>query len=70
MKLYDLDVSGNCYKVRLLASLANIELELVPVDLLSGAHKKPPLSELNPLQQVPVLQDRATVLRDSQAILV
>lgn len=70
MKLYDLDVSGNCYKVRLLASLANIELELVPVDLLSGAHKKPPLSELNPLQQVPVLQDGATVLRDSQAILV
>ena len=70
MKLYDLDVSGNCYKVRLLASLANIDLELVPVDLQSGAHKKPPLSELNPLQQVPVLQDGATVLRDSQAILV
>lgn len=70
MKLYDLDVSGNCYKVRLFASLANIELELVPVDLLNGAHKKPPFSDLNPLCQVPVLEDGAYVLRDSQAILV
>ena len=26
MKLYDLELSGNCYKVRLLAALASIEL--------------------------------------------
>lgn len=70
MKLYDLDVSGNCYKVRLFAALANIDLELVPVDLASGAHKRPPLADLNPLQQVPVLEDGPLVLRDSQAILV
>jgi glutathione S-transferase len=70
MKLYDLHASGNCYKVRLFASLANIELERVAVDFLSEAHKKPPLSDLNPLCQVPVLEDGAYVLRDSQAILV
>lgn len=70
MKLYDLDASGNCYKVRLLASLANIELELVPVDFLNGAHKKSPLVDLNPLGQVPILEDGSQVLRDSQAILV
>lgn len=70
MKLYDLDVSGNCYKVRLFASLANIDLQLVAVDFLGEAHKKPPLSDLNPLCQVPVLEDGAYVLRDSQAILV
>ena len=70
MKLYDLQPSGNCYKVRLFASLANIELELVPVDFLSAEHKKPPVSELNPLCQVPVLEDNGYVLRDSQASLV
>ena len=70
MKLYDLDVSGNCYKVRLFASLANIDLELVAVDFLGEAHKKPPLCELNPLCQVPVLEDGSYILRDSQAILV
>lgn len=70
MKLYDLDGSGNCYKVRLFAALANIELEIEAVDFLSGAHKKPPLADLNPLGQVPILQDGSQVFRDSQAILV
>ena len=70
MKLYDLDASSNCYKVRLFAALANIELERVPVDLASGAHKQPPFSDLNPLGQVPVLEDGKHVVRDSQAILV
>jgi glutathione S-transferase len=70
MKLYDLDASGNCYKVRLFASLANIELERIPVDFLSGAHKQPPLSLLNPLGQLPILEDGTHVVRDSQAILV
>ncbi|MEH6499239.1 MAG: glutathione S-transferase [Pseudoalteromonas distincta] len=70
MKLYDVDASGNCYKVRLLASLANIELERVPVDLQKGEHKQPAFSRLNPLGQVPVLEDGSQVIRDSQAILV
>ncbi|GFM85834.1 glutathione S-transferase [Pseudomonas cichorii] len=70
MKLYDLDVSGNCYKVRLFAALANIGLEVVAVDFLGGEHKKPPLSDMNPLAQLPVLEDGSYVIRDSQAILV
>mgnify|MGYP002619750584 CR=1 FL=1 len=70
MKLYNLDASGNCYKVRLFAALANIDLELTTVDIPNGAHKKPPLIDLNPLGQVPVLQDGKLALRDSQAILV
>ncbi|WP_312961704.1 glutathione S-transferase family protein [Stutzerimonas nitrititolerans] len=70
MKLYDLEASGNCYKVRLFAALANIELEKIPVDFLSGAHKQPPLSDMNPLGQLPILEDGAQVFRDSQAILV
>ncbi len=70
MKLYDLDASGNCYKVRLFAALANIELDVVAVDFLAGEHKKPPLSDMNPLGQLPVLEDSSYILRDSQAILV
>ena len=70
MKLYDLEPSGNCYKVRLFASLINLNLELVAVDFVNGEHKKPPLLDLNPLGQLPVLQDGPLVLRDSQAILV
>lgn len=70
MKLYDLELSGNCYKVRLFAALANIPLEIVPVDFLAGEHKRPPLIDLNPWGQIPVLVDGEVVLRDSQAILV
>lgn len=70
MKLYDLELSGNCYKVRLLAALAQIPLDIVPVDFLGGAHKRPPLTDLNPWGELPILVDGDRVLRDSQAILV
>lgn len=69
MKLYDLELSGNCYKVRLFAALAGIPLEIVPVDFLNGEHKRPPLSDLNPWGEIPILVDGAVVLRDSHAIL-
>lgn len=69
MKLYDLELSGNCYKVRLFAALAGIPLEIIPVDFLNGEHKRPPLSDLNPWGEIPILVDGAVVLRDSHAIL-
>ena len=70
MKLYDLDVSGNSYKVRLFAALVGLDLELEPVNLAAGEHKQSPFIDLNPWAQVPVLVDGEVVLRDSQAILV
>ncbi|MFV3076715.1 glutathione S-transferase family protein [Niveispirillum fermenti] len=70
MRLYDLELSGNCYKVRLFAALAGIDLDIVPVDVAGGEHKRPPLLDLNPWGQVPVLVDGDRILRDSQAILV
>lgn len=70
MKLYDLTLSGNCYKVRLLAALAGIPLEITAVDFMAGEHKKPPLTDLNPWGELPILVDDEVVLRDSQAILV
>lgn len=70
MKLYDLELSGNCYKVRLFAALVGIGLERVPVDISDGAHKRSPVIDLNPWGELPVLTDGDVVLRDSQAILV
>lgn len=69
-KLYDFEVSGNCFKVRLLCALLGVPLEVIPVNLMAGDHKKQPLIDLNPLGQVPVFTDGDVVLRDSQAILI
>ena len=70
MKLYDLDISGNCYRVRLLLALLNVKHELVLVDLMKGEHREPAFLKLNPRGQVPVLEDDGTVVWDSMAILV
>jgi len=69
-RLYDLELSGNCYKVRLLCALLGVPVEIVPVDFLSGAHKQSPLIELNPFGEIPIFTDGDLVLRDSQAILI
>lgn len=70
MKLYDLELSGNCYKVRLFAALARIPLDIAAVDFLGGEHKRAPLIDLNPWGEIPILVDGEVVLRDSQAILI
>lgn len=70
LKLYDLEPSGNCYKVRLFCALLGLDLELEPVDLMGGAHKRSPFIDKNPFGEIPVLEDGDVVLRNSQAILV
>lgn len=39
MELYDLELSGNCYKVRLFLALIEQPYTLRPVDFLNGEHK-------------------------------
>jgi glutathione S-transferase len=70
MKLYDMELSGNCYKVRLFCSLLGVNYESIPVDLMKLEHKQPAFLALNPRGQVPVLDDAGTVVWDSMAILV
>ena len=70
MKLYDVEVSGNCYKIRLFLSLLNMDYELVPIAIAKGEQKSPAYLKKNPLGEIPVLEDENLVLRDSQAILV
>lgn len=70
MKLYDLELSGNCYKVRLFASLIHTPLNIIPVNFMQGEHKQNKLMKLNPWGEIPILEDGNIVLRDGQAILV
>lgn len=70
MKLYDMELSGNCYKVRLLCALLGLQYELVPVDLWKGEHKTADFLQKNPRGQVPVLEDGGTLVWDSSAILL
>lgn len=71
LKLYDFELSGNCYKVRLLLSMLGVAYEAVPVDFYPGReHKSDRFLEINPLGQLPVIDDDGFVLRDAQAILV
>lgn len=70
MKLYDYELSGNCYKIRILLSVLGIKHDTQTVDFYPGLeHKTPAFLELNPLGQLPVIEDDGKVLRDAQAIL-
>lgn len=70
MKLYHHPLSGHSHRARLFLSLINLPHELVEVDLMSGAHKKPDFLKMNPFGQVPVLDDDGEYVSDSNAILV
>lgn len=70
MRLYNVEVSGNCYKIRLFLSLLNLECEIVPIDIINGEQKSAAFLKRNPLGEIPVFEDGDLILRDSQAILV
>jgi len=69
MKLYDLEVSGNCYKIRLFLSVLGIEYTKIPVDVKAGDNKTSEFLEMNPNGLVPVLIDGKITIYDSAAIL-
>lgn len=69
--LHEFVLSANCYKVRLLLGLLDLEYESVPVDFHPGReHKGAEFRELNPMGHIPVLVDDDLTLRDAHAILV
>ncbi len=70
MMLYDFELSGNCYKIRLLLNLLKQNYESRMVDLLGGENRGKPFLQLNPKAEVPVLEDGELVIADSSAILV
>lgn len=70
IRLYGFALSGHCHRVELFLSLLDLPYEYVPLDLPAGEHKRPEFLALNPFGQVPVIQDGAVTLADSNAILV
>ncbi len=70
LKLYDLERSGNCYKIRLMLSMLGLNHERIPTDSTAGETQTPAFKRLNPRGQIPVLTDGERVIWDSMAILV
>ena len=70
MVLYNSPVSGNCYKVRLLAAHLGLELELREVDVVDRSTRPQLLGGLNPALRVPTLVlDDGRPLAESGAII-
>ena len=70
IKLYDFELSGSCYKVRLLLNILKVSCERIPVDFINKEHKTERFLKLNPLGEIPVLEDGDVRLRDAHSILV
>jgi len=68
--LYDYELSGSCYKVRLFLHLLGLNYESRPVDFVQREHKSAAFLAINPFGELPVLEDDGVRLRDAQAILV
>ena len=70
VRLYRHALSGHAHRVQLFLSLLGLPVELVDVDLIGRAHKKPEFLARNPFGQVPVIEAGNVRLADSNAILV
>ncbi len=70
MLLYNSAVSGNCYKVRLLAAHLGIPLELHELDVVDRSNRPGVIGHLNPALRVPtIVLDDGRPLPESNAIL-
>ena len=69
--LYDYVLSGNCYKVRLFASLLGLEYKTVAVDFHPGMeHKSEAMLQLNPAGTLPIMTAGELSLTETSAMLV
>jgi glutathione S-transferase len=68
--LHQMQMSGNCYKIRLAARQLSIPLTLKDYPLMAGDTRKPDFLKLNPNGRVPLLElDDGRTLAESGAIL-
>ncbi|HET7545787.1 MAG TPA: glutathione S-transferase [Polyangiaceae bacterium] len=70
LRLHRFPLSGHSHRAELMLSLLGLRADLVDVDLAHGEHKQPRFLEKNSFGQVPVLDDGALSISDSNAILV
>ena len=70
MKLYTNQLSGNCYKARLLLSLLGIPYERIELDVFDRSNRQEVLGGKNPALRVPTLElDDGQAFGESNAIL-
>lgn len=70
MKLYDFELSGSCYKIRMLMNILDVKYETVAVDFVNKEHKNEKYAALNAFGELPILDVDGVILRDAQAIMV
>ncbi len=68
IKLYCFGESGNAYKAALTLELSGLEWEPVFTDFFNGAGRTPEFLEMNPMGEVPVMQDGDITLSQSGVI--
>jgi glutathione S-transferase len=70
MLLYNSQVSGNCYKVRLLLSQLGIDYERHELSVVDRSNRAELLGELNPALRVPtIVLDDGRAIAESNAII-
>lgn len=71
IRLYDYILSASCYKIRLMAALVGVRLDLVAVDFHPGReHKGAAMLALNPAGTLPVMVAGDLVLTETSAMLI
>ena len=70
IRLYRFALSGHSHRAQLMLSLLGLPMQMIDVDLAEGEQKAPDFLARNPFGQVPVIDDGAITVADSNAILV
>ena len=70
MKLYTFPITTNALKVELVINAAQLDVERALVYLFRGEQKRPAFLAINPMGQIPVLEDNSLILSESNAILI
>uniref|UniRef100_A0A0C9S5E5 glutathione transferase n=1 Tax=Wollemia nobilis TaxID=56998 RepID=A0A0C9S5E5_9CONI len=68
VKVYGLPFSTCTARVLACLHEKEVDYELIPVNLMAGAHKQPPFLALNPFGQIPAIEDGDLTLFESRAI--
>ncbi|MFZ8944736.1 MAG: glutathione S-transferase family protein [Paracoccaceae bacterium] len=68
--LYDYALSGNCYKIRLFASILGVDYEKISVEFHPSAdHKSEAMLQVSSAGTLPILKTDEMVLSETQAML-
>ncbi len=68
--IYGDSLSGNCYKIKLLCSLLNIEHQWIEVNIMAGETRTSEFLAINPNAKIPLLiTEQKQALAESNAIL-